>query len=127
MQLRTKSAGTQQRAGSVAHSPSSSTTAWIADVTQLAVDDGDAAALRLLGELPNVVLAPDQSQRLGERLVAIVRTGGDETWLEGLAPYVASKEVERTLEELRHSPDGDVARRAWWAVRAIGLRRGSSS
>lgn len=94
---------------------------WEAELVGLALEGGPGseAAYRLLSDVPGVQLDPAVRPRLAERLLDVVRRGEDETWFEGLAPALDSPGLRDALVGFLDDPDGDVRRRAHWALNAI--------
>lgn len=94
---------------------------WVRSIIDGAVDDRDPRCLRLISELRTANLDRRAAEALAELVLDAVRRGEDTTWLEGVAPLARRDGLLESLEALRASPDPDVQRRAWWAVRAIEL------
>jgi hypothetical protein len=74
-----------------------------------------AAALRVLGKLRGVRLAPEQRDQLASLVLEVIDSGGDESWFESLVPLVDSPPFRQALAAREASADRDVARRTFWA------------
>jgi len=81
-------------------------------------EDG-AAALRVLARAGRIALEETERDALCVLVLDVIDRGGDESWFEGLAPKLETPRFHQLLLDRGQHHDGEVRRRARWAISAI--------